>query len=227
MSIKYASLATLQKMQQEIDSRYAEKFTLGLEKLATATSGYAASYKFTMDGTQVGETINIPKDFLVKSATIETCATADSPVAGLAVGDKYIDFVVNSVDNDDTASHIYLPVQDLVDIYTAGNGINVSAGNEISLAIDSTNANGLAVTSAGLKIGVASASATGALSATDFAKFDAAADREVLAATGDGNVVTAVGQDADGNVTVTKGITALQESDLVAITDSEVTGLWS
>ena len=225
MSIKYASLATLQKFQQEVDARYAEKFTLGLEKLATATSGYAASYKFTMDGTQIGELINIPKDFLVKSATIETCATANTPVAGLAVGDKYIDFVVNSKDNDDTASHIYLPVQDLVDVYTAGNGIDVT-GNAITVVVDSANANGLAVTASGLKMGVASASATGALTSTDWTKFNDAAEREVLAATGDGNVVTAIGQDSDGNITVTKGITALQESDLVAITDAEVTALW-
>lgn len=225
MSIKYASLATLQKFQQEVDARYAEKFTLGLTKLATATSGYAATYKFTMDGTQIGELINIPKDFLVKSATIETCATVNTPVAGLAVGDKYIDFVVNSKDNDDTASHIYLPVQDLVDVYTAGNGIDVT-GNAITVVVDSANANGLAVTASGLKMGVASASTTGALTSTDWTKFNDAAEREVLAATGAGNVVTAIGQDSDGNITVTKGITALQESDLVAITDAEVTALW-
>ena len=55
MSITYASLATLQKFQQEVDSRYAKKFTLGLAKQSTATSGYAATYKLTLDGVQVGD----------------------------------------------------------------------------------------------------------------------------------------------------------------------------
>lgn len=293
MSITYASLATLQKFQQEVDSRYAKKFTLGLAKQSTATSGYAATYKLTLDGVQVGDAINIPKDFLVKSATVETCATADTPVTGLAVGDKYIDFVVNSVENDDTASHIYLPVQDLVDIYTSGNGVNVSAGNVISAVvdssnanglsvgangialatvvasesgvggsngamtaaqaeklagldnysegngiditnrvvsvdIDSTNANGLATTQDGLKIGLADGTHNGALSSTDWTNFNTAYGRSVATPTGDGNVITAIGIDSTTkDITVTKGITALQESDFVAISDAEVTALWA
>lgn len=291
MSITYASLATLQKFQQEVDSRYAKKFELGVSKLSTATSGYAASYKITLDGTQIGDTINIPKDFLVKSATVETCATANTPVTGLAVGDKYIDFVVNSKDNDDTDAHIYLPVQDLVDVYTAGNGISVSGNaisavvdssnanglsvgaNGIALAtvvastsgvggsngamtaaqaeklasledytdgngiditnhtiaveVDSTNANGLAVTQDGLKIGLADATHNGALSSADWTNFNTAYGRSVATPTGDGNVITAIGIDSTTkDITVTKGITALQASDFVAITDAEVTALW-
>lgn len=107
-----------------------------VEKLTTAETGYASSYIVKQNGTQVGATINIPKDYLVKSASLETCTTADTPVQGLKVGDKYIDFVVNTVDGTGTASHIYLPVKDLVDVYTGGEttfiSVNVDGDNNIT-----------------------------------------------------------------------------------------------
>lgn len=90
-----------------------------VEKQTTAETGYAATYVVKQNGSQVGSKINIPKDFLVKSATLETVATANSPQQGFAVGDKYLDFVVNTVDDDETAQHIYINVKDLIDTYTA------------------------------------------------------------------------------------------------------------
>lgn len=89
-----------------------------------------------MDGTVVGTDINIPKDYLVKSADIKVVTTADDPYTGAAVGDKYIDFVVNTVDSDGNETHIYLSVQDLVDEYTAGDGIDISDSNVIKIKID-------------------------------------------------------------------------------------------
>ena len=46
------------------------------EKLTTAESGYAASYAIKKDGVQVGATINIPKDMVVSSGTVETKSTS-------------------------------------------------------------------------------------------------------------------------------------------------------
>ena len=44
---------------------------------------------------------------------------------------------------DDTASHVYLPVNELVDAYTGGNGITITPQNEeVSVKIDTANANG-------------------------------------------------------------------------------------
>ena len=120
-----------------VDEKIADVSTLAVvnvEKQATAESGFAATYVVTQNGTQVGSKINIPKDFLVKSASVETVSTADDPYAGAAVGDKYIDFVVNTVDTSETAQHIYLPVNDLVDVYTATNQTS-----EVTVAIDSNN----------------------------------------------------------------------------------------
>ena len=101
----------------------------------------------------------------MKSAEVKTCTTADTPVSGYVVGDKYIDFVVNTVDGDGTASHIYLLVSDLVDAYTAGNGINITNQNVVSVKLGT--ANGLSLDNNGLSLSTATTSAAGAMSAAD------------------------------------------------------------
>ena len=139
-----------------------------VKKQASAESGYFATYQLFSVGTgtggadeAVGEKINIPKDYLVKSATIETVTVADEPYEGAQVGDKYIDFVVNTYDASATDTHIYLPVNELVDVYTAGNGINISNSNAVSVVVDSNNANGLSVGANGLALAAVSASSSG------------------------------------------------------------------
>jgi hypothetical protein len=133
---------------------------IAVEKKATANTGYAASYTIKANGTALSPDIDIPKDFLVKSATLETVTTADTPYSGAQVGDKYIDFVINAKDASETAEHIYLPVNDLVDVYTAGNGLTES-NNEFSVVIDSTNANGLSVGANGVALAAVTASTSG------------------------------------------------------------------
>ena len=78
--------------------------------------------------------INIPKDYLVRSATIEVVETADEPYSGAEVGDKYIDFVINTKDGDTgTPQHIYIALDDLVAVMSGG------TTSEITVAIDSHN----------------------------------------------------------------------------------------
>ncbi len=67
-----------------------------------------------------------------------------------------------------------MPVNDLVDVYTGGNGIEVSAENVISAKIDAANANGLSATADGLKLALATSTTAGAMSAEDKAKLDGA-----------------------------------------------------
>ena len=150
-------------------------------KDTTATTGYAASYTISVNGTALDTKINIPKDFLVKGATLETVATADTPYTGAVVGDKYIDFEVNTKSDGDgsteTSTHIYLPVNDLVDVYTAGNGLALSNG-QFSVNVDTANANGLSVGANGLALATVTASTSGsggtngAMLATDKEKLD-------------------------------------------------------
>ena len=139
-------------------------------KLGTATDGYLATYQLQKDGAAAGVNIDIPKDYLVKSASIKT-STGDGDPSGFPAGTKYIDFVINTHDTiagTGTASHIYLNVQDLVDAYTAGNGINISDNNEVSAKV--VAANGLSVDANGIKMSLASGDAAGAMSSADFTK---------------------------------------------------------
>ena len=106
--------------------------TVSVEEQQTAETGYVKTYVIKQGGVQVGSKINIPKDFLVKSATVETCEVDDVPVEGYEVGDKYIDFVINTRDNTGIDEHIYINVKDFISIYTAGNGL-VLANNEFSI----------------------------------------------------------------------------------------------
>ena len=123
--------------------------TMTIAKLPSATEGYASSYQLqNKDGNALGVTIDIPKDMVVSKGEVKTVETTDQPYSGAVVGDKYIDLTI--ANNDD--SHIYIPVKDLVDVYTAGNGISVSGSNVISAVVDGTSESFLTVGSAGLKL---------------------------------------------------------------------------
>ena len=107
--------------------------TIDVIKKATAESGYAATYEITQSGVKVGASINIPKDFLVKSASVQTVSTANTPVNGYVVGDKYLDFVINTKDSSASNEHIYLLVSDLVDVYEADESTITLSGNTFSV----------------------------------------------------------------------------------------------
>lgn len=143
-----------------------------IAKLATATTGYLTSYQLEKDGVKVGDVINIPKDYLVKSAEIKTSTGTGDP-SGLPSGTKYIDFTINTYDSASgtgTESHIYLNVEDLVDVYAAGNGIEISDANVVSAKV--VAGNGLSVGASGIAMGAASTTAAGAMSAADKTKLD-------------------------------------------------------
>nr|DAM29754.1 MAG TPA: hypothetical protein [Caudoviricetes sp.] len=122
-----------------------------------ADSGdYAAIYHLTKDGTNTGAAINIPKDLFVKEGKV-----VDNP-AGQPVG-KYIELTLQNQTNP-----IYINVADLVDAYTPGNGITISATNEVSAKV--VAANGLSVGTSGITMGLASGTANGAMSSAQFTK---------------------------------------------------------
>lgn len=161
-------------------------YTVG--EAAEATSGYLKTYVLKKDGVAIdGSKIDIPKDYLVKSAVVSTVTAEDKASGGkfendsnFAVGDKYIDFTINVKSGTATDEHIYLNVKDLAHVYTEGNGIDISASDVISIEIDSSNANGLSVGANGLALACATATngntpaAAGAMSGTDKDHLDAA-----------------------------------------------------
>lgn len=107
---------------------------VGAVTMATAQTpdvGYTATYIISQDNTEIGR-INIPKDYLVKSAELKTATANDLSTLGVgyAEGDKYIDFVVNTPDNSETAQHMYINVKDLVDEYD-GDNVTIELNNGV------------------------------------------------------------------------------------------------
>lgn len=142
-----------------------------IEKQEVAEDGYAVSYKLKKTvgeaSSYVGHTINIPKDMVLKAATLETVEEVNVPYLGAAIGDPYIHMVFNDV----SASAINVPVKGLVDTYTAGDGIAI-VDNTISVKI-AENANGLVAVNGALSINLATTESAGAMSAADKAALDA------------------------------------------------------
>ena len=103
-----------------------------IAKAEAADEGYAATYQLAKDGVAFGTKINIPKDMVVKAGELKKCAEADTPVAGLAVGDPYIELTIAN----DEENKIYIPVKDLVDIYTAADDTITITGNKIAVNIE-------------------------------------------------------------------------------------------
>jgi hypothetical protein len=136
--------ASVPTIKSYIDAKSGEN-EVTLTTAQQADTGFLTTYILSQGGSEVGR-INIPKDFLVKSASLETVATANHPYTGAIVGEKYIDFVINSMDSDAeeerTDSHIYLPVKDLVDVYT-GDWLSTDgqghAGGFVKIEVDSNN----------------------------------------------------------------------------------------
>jgi hypothetical protein len=120
--------------------------TISLVKLGTAEDGYAASYQLQgINGSPLGSTINIPKDqFLKKAEIVEGTLSGElfTPKAEMAEAnkaEKYIHFIFETKKKDETGAitsvdhNVYLNIHELVDVYTAGNGIEISTDNSISV----------------------------------------------------------------------------------------------
>ena len=123
------------------DSSSQASFSCTISALETATDGALKSYQLYQGGVPVdGAVIDIPKDYLVKKAEIKVCETNDTPLAGLKVGDKYLDFVVNSKDSaGEDGTHLYINLHDLTDVYTGGETstikVTVAGDNTITASI--------------------------------------------------------------------------------------------
>lgn len=90
-------------------------------KDANAVDGYAATYRLTKGGENVGAAINIPKDMVVKTGSVEI-----NP-EGQAAG-TYLVLVLSNATED----KIYIPVGSLIEYVTSGS----SAEDMVVIAVD-------------------------------------------------------------------------------------------
>lgn len=88
-----------------------------VEKLGSASEGAVASYALKKDGTQVGATIDIPKDLVVVSGSVVELEAGKLPT-GVSEAGTYIKLVLSGGDP------IYIPVGSLIEYVTGGSGEN-------------------------------------------------------------------------------------------------------
>ena len=86
-----------------------------MKKLDSATTGMSASYQLTKDGTGIGAVIDIPKDMMVKSGSVQTYDAGSLP-AGVPEAGTYIVLVLNNEAED----KLYIKVDDLIEYVTSG-----------------------------------------------------------------------------------------------------------
>ena len=98
-----------------------------LKKLDTATTGMSASYQLTKDGAGIGAVIDIPKDMMVKSGSVQTYETGSLP-AGVTEAGTYIVLVLN----DTAETKLYINVGNLIEYVTSGS----AEGDMVFINID-------------------------------------------------------------------------------------------
>ena len=98
-----------------------------MKKLDAATTGMSASYQLTKDGNGIGAVIDIPKDMMVKSGSVQTYEAGSLP-AGVAEPGTYIVLVLN----DAAETKLYINVGNLIEYVTSGS----AEGDMVFINID-------------------------------------------------------------------------------------------
>ncbi len=156
-------------LSDSVDTKLSTTNQYTIQKLTEAANDSVASYSLYKDGNPIGTQINIPKDYLVKYAELKICKKRNNP-PGFETGDQYIDFVINSANEDGNESHVYLNVNDLVDVYEAGDGISIDYNNIVSINIEPGN--GFNFENDKLVMHEVTQEANGAMTAVDKKKLD-------------------------------------------------------
>lgn len=219
--------------------------------LSTATTQQAAE----ADANRIE--IDIPKEFFLKGKKLlnveagtgdnegKFMVTKEDNVAvtpyeansQVDAAGTWLDLIVNTADDDETAQHTLIDLTAFIDIYTNGNGLNLNnkvfsiklkqvanadaSGLEVSadgLAIKlGTNTNGLSITANGLELALATTSSAGAMSAADKVKLNKALTSDDIALLTDAEIGSWFGFAADSTM-VTTTLPAVSSD---SITDEE------
>ena len=174
------------------------------------TENMLKSYTFSQNGSVIG-TIDIPKDLVVTGGQV-TLDDQDRKVLRLTIANQ--------------TEPVDILVSDLVDVYTQGNGIEISTGNVISAKV--VAGNGLSLDANGIAMAAASSNGAGAMSAAHYDKLEgieSGAEVNVL----EGVQVNGVDLTVDANKKVNVTVTSGTNNGTIAVNGSDVavTGLKS
>lgn len=98
-----------------------------MKKLDSATAGMSASYQLTKGNVGIGAVIDIPKDMVVKSGSVQTYEAGSLP-AGVPESGTYIVLVLNNEAED----KLYIKADDLIEYVTSGS----AEGDTVFVNID-------------------------------------------------------------------------------------------
>lgn len=118
----------VEELENDIDLK-----EVTITKQSVADTGYFSTYIISQGGTALSPKINIPKDYLLKSASLLQCTVKDVPIDGLNVGDWYFDWVLNTTDSSEEETHLYLNANVLKDVYEGDNETIIISDNVVSV----------------------------------------------------------------------------------------------
>ena len=216
-----ASLAAAEADANRIEIDIPKEFLLKSSKLLTVVAGTGA---------------NEGKFMVTEEDNVAVAESYEAPAAVTAAG-SWIDMVVNTQGDDETATHICVDLSKFIDIYSNGNGLNLdnkvfsiklkqannadASGLEVTadgLAIKlGTNTNGLSITANGLELALATTSSAGAMSAEDKVKLNKALTSDDIALLTDAEIGSWYGYAADSEMVTT----TLPAVSSASITDEE------
>ena len=152
----------------ELKCELEEKLTISLDVAGTPTSGYLKTYELKQGSTLIGK-IDIPKDLVVTSGSLVHGTWDGNTFTEDPEGpDTAIKLVIANQEEP-----VYINTKDLVDYYTAGNGIDIdNTHNTISIKYNAHSEEFLVVDEDGIRV-------EGIQAAID-AKVEEVADRERL-----------------------------------------------
>lgn len=108
---------------------------IAVSQKGTANLGMASTYQLTQNGVLIGE-IDIPKDFLLQSASVETVGSSPSTLENannLDTGDSYIKLVVNTSNSESGVTPLVIPISNLFDLNNADETSLTESNNIFSI----------------------------------------------------------------------------------------------
>lgn len=139
---------TVAKALSNLRAELVAALTISLDVAGTPTSGYLKTYILSQGINKIGR-IDIPKDLVVTSGSLVHGTWTDDTFTEDPEGpDTALKLIIANQEEP-----VYINTKDLVDYYTAGNGINIdNTHNTIALKLDASGEPFLTVGVDGLKL---------------------------------------------------------------------------
>lgn len=139
---------TVAKALSDLRTELVAALTISLDVAGTPTSGYLKTYILSQGISEIGR-IDIPKDLVVTSGSLVHGTWTDDTFTEDPKGpDTALKLIIANQDEP-----VYINTKDLVDYYTAGNGIDIdNTHNTIALKLDASGEPFLTVGVDGLKL---------------------------------------------------------------------------